>query len=134
MKLTFNLLEVLAKIFSDLQLEYDLDLSLLTEDSATLRSKNYEIFLGIDYDGIYASYFGKDEKLGYDLLGFLLECRRDRLIFAKIESDTATHKDYAVHQFSALARHLHDGSPDILAGEVTWKKSYRLPKLSRPGI
>lgn len=132
MNLTFDILELANEIFSDISKKHNLTIKGFSQDIFLLLRCDYRIFIGVDHDGIYASFFNTSANDGYDLLGFLLEYRRDRLTFASHEVMAKTHREYVAGQFSALARHLVAGGQDILNGEDDWKKIYRLPFLTPP--
>jgi hypothetical protein len=97
-----------------------------------LESKNYLIIIGVDLDGIYMNYFNVGEKLGFDLISFLLESRSSMLTFSEDDPLIKTHRDYIKSHLDALENHLAVGGKDILSGSTDWQNFYKGSMITLP--
>lgn len=129
MNLTFDLLELAQTVFSQICDKYNLTVCRTGNCKVALRSENYIIIIGVDFDGVFMNYFNHGQESGFDLISFLLDERRSKLSFSEEDASISTHRDYVKSHLEALAKHLVEGGEDILAGEVDWKKMYRSPNI-----
>lgn len=91
-----------------------------------LRSKTYAIEILVDREGVSFVYFdtaNRDVK-GYNIYLYLVNKRRDRLVFASAKPEFASRAEMIDVEVNALTSHLREAGADILEGEKGWIRDY----------
>lgn len=99
-----------------------------------LKASTYTLDIWADREGVNVVYFDKSSKplLGYNLILFLLQNRRNLLTFDSVGGESHDYESFITANVSAIARHLRAAGGDILSGSKEWIASYSWPKVKPP--
>ncbi|KGD60306.1 hypothetical protein T9A_02699 [Alcanivorax jadensis T9] len=118
--------------FSNLIDEYSFKVREVDESSVVLVGSSYAIGVLLDRDGLAYMYYdiSKPTKKGYNLGLFLIQKRRDLLVFGSDDKSDRGLEEYLSYNLSAFANQLTSAGKDILHGEKAWIKSYHWPAVT----
>lgn len=102
---------------------YGLTLRALSVVDVLLVGSSYALRFEVDRDGVALSYIDAvgEELRSYELFGFFMRERRDRLTFAAHPPEPG---DEIGAEVTAMVRHLLGAGADILSGQKAWQSQH----------
>jgi len=124
-----DLKTLVQKNMSDLIVAHTLELIEVSENEVLLKSGTFAIDILADREGVNMMYFDTTQTPvnGYNIFLFLLNNRRDSLVFSKNEPQVTSYAEFVESRLISLTQHIRNAGKDILSGSKDWIKIYSWP-------
>jgi len=116
--------------FSEIINQYGLVVKEITESEVVLMASPYVIGISVDRDGLSFMYYDLSLKKGFNLGLFLINKRRNLLVFEGSDKSDRPLPEYLRYNLEVFARHLKNAGTDILRGEKAWIQQYSWPAIN----
>lgn len=122
--------EQIRSSFQNIISAFGLNLKSISENWVVLINKDYAIGVILDRDGLsYMYYDNASGGKAYNLGLYLVNKRRDQLIFVSDDRSSEPLVEYLEHNINVFVGHLTKAGQDILRGEKAWLREYSWPSV-----